>query len=226
MDKVKIIGDGNIVEFGENIDNSGSSIRIQGQNNRLIIESEVLIRHSNISLKGDNIKFEIKKSAELTGCIVSMFTNTSFLVDEKTTMGNGEVTIAEEKSITIGKDCMFAHGHEIRTSDMHPIYSIEDGGRLNGGLDVVIGDHVWLGKNVTILKGAKIANNSVVAINSVVNNEHLEQNVIIAGMPAKVIKRDVLWGRKMYHKTMYDDPTLGEFIENYNSNAGKVKAGR
>jgi acetyltransferase-like isoleucine patch superfamily enzyme len=48
---------------------------------------------------------------------------------------------------------------------------------------------VWIAANTTILKGTKICDNTVVASNSLLNKEFQEGNCIIAGSPAKVVKR-------------------------------------
>lgn len=53
---------------------------------------------------------------------------------------------------------------------------------------VSIGNNVWVGDNVVILPGTKIGNGCVVGANSVVSG-NFEDNSIIAGVPAKVIKR-------------------------------------
>jgi len=217
VDWIKEIGQDNIFKIGNNINCEGklASIKVIGNNNKITIEENVSIRHSNITIKGNNISLYFGKNVELTGSIISLFQNTSLFIDENSTLGNGEITIAEENSITIGKDCMFAHGYEIRTSDMHPIYSLDSGKRINIGQDIMIGNHIWLGKNVTILKGAAIDNNSVVGINSIITKKFLEKNVVISGIPAKILKRNIVWGRKMYHQTMYDDSTLSQFINGY-----------
>ena len=217
---IKEIGKNNIFTIGNSIKCNGKSITIKviWNNNKIIIEDNVSIQHSNIILKGDNITLHFGKNIELTGTIISLFQNTSLFIDKNSTLGNGEITIAEDNSIHIGKDCMFAHGYEIRTSDMHPIYSLDSGERINLGQDIVIGNHVWLGKNVTILKGIIISDNSVVGINSIVTKKFLEKNIVISGIPTKVLKRDIVWGRKMYHKTMNDDITLNQYIRDYQKN--------
>jgi len=208
-------GNNSIIQIDKDIDSLKTTIRIKGNNNKVIIKKNVKLKHTNISLRGNNITLTIEEGVELTGMIASLFQNTLLSIDKNSTLGNSELTIAEETKVTIGKDCMFAHNCEIRTSDMHPIYSIIDGKRLNYGKDIIISDHCWLGKNVTILKGTEIKENCVIGINSVVTKSILEKNVIATGSPAKIIKRDIIWGRKMYHQTMYDDPTLVEFIDNY-----------
>jgi acetyltransferase-like isoleucine patch superfamily enzyme len=53
--------------------------------------------------------------------------------------------------------------------------------------NVKIGENVWIGNNVTILKNSEIGKNSIVAAGAVVSGKFPE-NVIIGGVPAKIIK--------------------------------------
>ena len=57
--------------------------------------------------------------------------------------------------------------------------------RINA--DIVIGDDVWLGANTIILSGVKISNGIIVAAGAVVTKDITEENVIVAGVPAKII---------------------------------------
>jgi len=52
---------------------------------------------------------------------------------------------------------------------------------------VKISENVWLGDKVTILPNVIIGKNSIVAANSVVTKD-VPENVIVAGIPAKIIK--------------------------------------
>lgn len=52
---------------------------------------------------------------------------------------------------------------------------------------VEIAENVWIGNNVTILKNSKIGNNTIIATGAVVNGS-FPANVIIGGIPAKIIK--------------------------------------
>ena len=54
--------------------------------------------------------------------------------------------------------------------------------------EVHIGDYVWIGDKVTVLAGVRIGNNVVVGANSVVTKD-VPDNCVVAGIPAKVIKR-------------------------------------
>lgn len=54
--------------------------------------------------------------------------------------------------------------------------------------DVKIGDDVVIFDDVVILKGAEIPSGSVVGIRAVVNGKFVEENKVLAGIPAKIIK--------------------------------------
>ncbi|MBA2585639.1 MAG: maltose acetyltransferase, partial [Chthoniobacterales bacterium] len=52
----------------------------------------------------------------------------------------------------------------------------------------IIGDNVWIGMNAVILKGVAIGENSVVAAGAVVTKS-VPENCVVAGNPAKIVKR-------------------------------------
>ena len=54
--------------------------------------------------------------------------------------------------------------------------------------EVVIGNDVWIGANVIILPGVKIGDGSIIGAGSVVTKD-VESYSVVAGNPAKVIKR-------------------------------------
>ena len=53
---------------------------------------------------------------------------------------------------------------------------------------VKIGDRVWIGIAATILPGVTIGENSIVAAGAVVTKD-VPPNTIVAGNPAKVVKK-------------------------------------
>lgn len=98
--------------------------------------------------------------------------------------------IGNNNKIIIGKNCLFSSNIKIRTSDSHVVLSNIDGVRINGVKDIVVGDNVWVCQNVAVLKGAKIQNDSIIGFGSIVSRAFDCSNVIIARVPAKVIKNN------------------------------------
>ena len=95
--------------------------------------------------------------------------------------------------LVIGKRAQFGRELTIRTSDGHSIYNIGEKLPYNEPEDIIIGDDVWIAQRSTIIKGAQIPSNCVVGACSLVNKKFEEEGCIIAGNPAKVIKRNIRW---------------------------------
>lgn len=110
----------------------------------------------------------------------------------------GDVNMFLEESnteIIIGRDCMFGFRNSLATTDFHSITDLE-GHRINPARSIRIGDHVWLSSTVDIGKGVEIARDSVVASNSVVTKRFATPNVILAGIPARIVKEGINWSSK------------------------------
>lgn len=61
---------------------------------------------------------------------------------------------------------------------------------------IIVGDHVWIGYRTLILKNVMIPNNCIVGAGAVVSRSFDEENIIIAGNPAKKVKSGINWDRK------------------------------
>ena len=75
--------------------------------------------------------------------------------------------------------------------DFHPVDPRERLEHPNSGMKtkpVDIGENVFIGVNAIILKGSKIGNNCVIGAGAVVSGE-FEDNCVIAGNPARVVRR-------------------------------------
>ena len=55
--------------------------------------------------------------------------------------------------------------------------------------DVRIGDHCWIGMNSVVLPGVVLGNKTIVGAGAVVTRSFPDGNCIIAGVPAKLIKK-------------------------------------
>lgn len=108
------------------------------------------------------------------------------LILGKNSYVNSDCKIRCQKEIRIGNGCAISHDFTVMDSDFH---------RINGKdmtESVVIRDHVWIGTRVTVLKGVTIGEGSIIAAGSVVTKD-IPSNCVAAGVPARVIKEDVMW---------------------------------
>lgn len=109
---------------------------------------------------------------------------------------NKNCFIACSESITIGEDVLLGWNVNIRDSDGHSVISLDnESNKKITDIDnkVIIGNHVWIAANVDIIKGVRIPTNCVVGYNSCVTKKFNEENCIIAGYPAKIIKKNIKW---------------------------------
>ena len=110
--------------------------------------------------------------------------------------------LQEDRShVCIGDDSQLSGGVDIWCTDAHTITDL-DGNPLNHAESIEIGRHVWVGKDVKIGKNVRIADNSIVGWGSIVTRRFDEPNVILAGIPAKVVKRGINWDRRSLNKYM------------------------
>lgn len=59
---------------------------------------------------------------------------------------------------------------------------------VNSG-PVVMGDNCWLATNVVILPGVRLGNHVICAAGAVVTKSFEEDNIVLAGVPARIVRR-------------------------------------
>ncbi len=147
-------------------------IFINGSNNRIEIDENCLIKDLTLWIEDDNNRIYIGRDTLFCGTC--------------------QLSCIESTEITIGKGCLFSGGIRVRTGDSHSILDVA-GKRINPSQNVYIGNHVWVGQNVTILKGASVGDNSVCGTGAIVTKKFTEAGVILAGTPAKIVKENINW---------------------------------
>lgn len=96
--------------------------------------------------------------------------------------------IVAHQSITIGENVTIGQGVAILDHD-HGYRMEEEGLKLDGysTAAIKIGDNIWIGDKCTILKGVTIGNNVVVGAHTLIH-KNVPSNVVIGGVPFKVLK--------------------------------------
>ncbi|NMH88331.1 acyltransferase [Flavivirga algicola] len=150
--------------------------------------SKTVISLGNNSILKINNDFSIGN-----GVRVMLNANSTLIIGGKNKESDSGITcdtlIMVNKKISIGEDFICAWGNFISDSDWH---SIEG---QNHQKDVIIGSHTWIANNCNILKGTVIGNNTIVASNTKIVNKTFPNDVLIAGIPPKIIKQEINWSR-------------------------------
>ena len=174
-----------------------TTINSIGQNNRIYINGGGIYHQGNIAIKGNNNKVFVNKDCSLSNLNITIIGNDCIIEIGAGTTTNGThmYCIGERHVIRVGKDCMFACGTELWTSDSHSILSIESGEAINiRKHDVVIGDHVWLAEYSKVLKRVTVADNCVIGMCAVLTKSTFP-NSLYVGVPANMIKQGITWKR-------------------------------
>lgn len=91
----------------------------------------------------------------------------------------------DQGGIVIGDHTLI--GHKVVLATLNHGFAPEDRGSLYPA-PIIIGTNVWIGASVTVLPGVTIGDNAIVGAGSVVTKD-VPANTIVAGVPAKAIKR-------------------------------------
>lgn len=111
---------------------------------------------------------------------------------------NYNLVILDVGKVKIGKNVQFAPNVAIYTAG-HPIHPDSRNSGYEYGIDITIGDNVWLGGNTVVMPGVHIGNNVVVGGGSVVTKD-IPDDVIAVGNPCRVLRKITEADRKYYFK--------------------------
>lgn len=147
-------------------------------------------------MRGSGNRIVIGPGCAISGTILVKGKNQKLTIGRATSIKRGYILLQEQCDISIGEQCMFSREVEIRTTDAHSLFDSKSGKRLNMPAGVHIGDRVWIGTRSLISKGTKISDDCVVGAMSFVSGTFYESGVVIAGVPARVIRQGVTWTRE------------------------------
>lgn len=211
----KIIGN----EFNHNIENF--RIIFNGDNNTIYLDNSSKFKNFVIEVNGSDNVTKIGKRCNLKGRLNFKENNNLIQIGKFTTTVNVKFEVEHGTKIIVGNDCMFSSDIIVRSGDSHSIVDLKTKKRINLPQDVILGNHIWVGLNVLIGKGTNIKGNSVVGSGSFVNKNFTKGNCIIGGVPAKIVKENILWDRKnlkeefpMSHfDNLFRENFYNEFVE-------------
>lgn len=142
---------------------------------------------------------------ELLGESEDAFINPPFYCDYgshikvgKNFFANYNCTIIDVAQVTIGDNCQMAPNVSIYTAG-HPVHPVSRNSMYEYGIEVTIGDNVWIGGNTVILPGVHIGNNVVIGAGSVVTKD-IPDWTIAVGNPCKVVRKITEEDKKYYYK--------------------------
>ena len=168
-------------------------------NNHIVIEKGSSLYNCKINILGRGNLVSIGTGCSLSG--MSIYIN-----DNSNTLQIGDRVIVNAKpkfptcfnacggsKIIIGDDCLFSNSIELHTTDYHPIYDLNNEW-TNIPRPIIIGEHTWIGLRTIVLKGVTIQPNTIIGACSVVVKSNTDSYEILAGNPAKVVKKGCKWG--------------------------------
>jgi acetyltransferase-like isoleucine patch superfamily enzyme len=190
--------------------------------NTLITDGDVsdlpklaFVRHGSASKTVSGCRFEIPVSTRgairiivaHSDSIVKVGQNTRMMLDlrlwnkpyieiqEYTTINSARF-VSDNSSIIVGRDCMFSDDILVQSSDQHGIWDIEDNKLLNGERrKIEIGEHVWVGRKVTIMPDTYIGDGSLLGTGAIVTKS-VASCCIAVGVPAKTVRKSASWSRQ------------------------------
>jgi len=112
--------------------------------------------------------------------------------------------ISPSTLVRVGDENLFADNIQIVGAVEHLTYNTATKARESIERGIRINDRVWVCKDALIQNKSEIASDNVVAARSITNRAFNESHTLIAGAPAKVAKRGVMW-----HLNTTDDYLTG-----------------
>ncbi|MGL5949539.1 MAG: acyltransferase [Aeromonas sp.] len=136
----------------------------------------------NITVKG---KVKIGQGSKLVVC-----KNGMVVFGENFKISSSSKIICEEK-IEFGSGVLISWDVLIMDSDQHSIFYAKNLAPLTK--PILIDDNVWIGCRTYVGKGSRIPSEVIIGAGSVVCKSFDTTNVVIAGNPAVIVKRNISW---------------------------------
>lgn len=178
----------------------GEKCKFSGESNIIFWGARINHTKSRVSIM-ENCSFQ--------DCTITIWENpglgtkgTGLLINRNCTFARDNISVNSGKKVIFGEDCMFSYNISVQCGDGHAMLDVRSGDRINPFTDalrkdkdlLVLGDHVWVGRNALILNGTNVGSGSIIGAGSVVKGRY-PNNCSIAGNPAYIVREDVAWSR-------------------------------
>ncbi len=113
------------------------------------------------------------------------------------------------QGVVIGDDALISAGVWIRNHDMHAMHEIAGGRRIGRDpVDTILERHVWLGQDALLQGVSRIGMGSIIGARALVKGS-VPRFAAAAGVPARVLREGISWGRETYGMTEAERVSLG-----------------
>lgn len=185
------------------------TISVTGSNTTIDIGDHCQFNQNNLILSNENTNIIISKNCRFSSIKISCASNTDLQIEEACTFNSRCLLYIHSFSkLLIEKDAMFSYDIILQTGDGHSIFDLETRKNINSDPDKIkrgeylseihLGEHVWVGRSATLLSGLRkteIGEGSIIGARSLVKGR-FPNNCILAGVPARVIRKNIAWSRK------------------------------
>jgi Acetyltransferase (isoleucine patch superfamily) len=154
----------------------------------------------------DNSKIVFGSNNEFYPMGINVIHGSKLMIGNDNTAMAGLRISSSSAEIKIGNDCMLSTDIVFQANDNHTIFDVRSKKSLNTsiGRKVVVKDHVWICRRSFIMYNTVIGMGSIVGAGSFVKNKKILNNCIVAGVPAKIIRRDIAWSREEISENIAD----------------------
>lgn len=111
---------------------------------------------------------------------------------------NFNFVVLDVGKVRIGNNVQIAPNVGLYTAG-HPLHPDSRNSGYEYGINITIGDNVWIGGSVCVMPGVTIGNNAVIGAGSVVTKD-IPENAIAVGNPARVLRYITEEDRDFYFK--------------------------
>lgn len=145
------------------------------------------------TILGIDGKIKFKDSAYIgSGTRIIVGNDASLEIGSNFTVTSCSSIIVMNK-VVFGNNVLMSWEVLLLDTDFHHIIQI-DSNKINmNKKPIIIGNHVWIGCRATILKGSIIDDDSVIGAGSVVSDIFDRKNILIAGVPARIMRNQISW---------------------------------